>query len=57
MMIKILYSFICTIYYVKGFLIHSRVIADSGGDDMLPGNISAARVLLDQAAKSQTFID
>ena len=32
-MIKILYSFICTIYYVKDFLIHSRDNTHSGGGD------------------------
>ena len=48
-MMNTLYSFLCSIYYVKGFLFHSRVIATSRGDDMLSGTISAARLLLHQA--------
>ena len=50
-MIKILYCFVHSIYYLKAALIHSRDNPHSGRDGLLHGNLSAATPKADRPSR------
>ena len=55
-MIKILYCFVHSIYYLKAALIHSRDNPHSGREGLLHGNLSAATPKADRPSREMLHL-